>query len=74
MEVYNLDKRQLSDTECIQLLLGHNPIKFWIYCHCKLLWRIIFWNWFNIWTGESGFWLFLKHGFREWGKPYILKS
>ena len=57
---------KMTDEECIRALM--TPLG-WIHNHCLLVWRIIRWNWFNIWTGEEGFILFAKHKFREWGKP-----
>ena len=64
-------KPELTDEECIKLLMPHTlqgRVDFWIYYHILLLWRLYRWNWFNVWTGESGFRLFAKHRFKEWKK------
>jgi hypothetical protein len=60
---------KMTDEECIDALIPHTfwgRIDFWLDCHCPLLWRILHWNWFNIYTGESGVVKFAKHGFKEW--------
>jgi len=56
---------EMSDEECIKALMPPR-IEFWVYNHFPLLWRVLRWNWFNIWTGERGFWLFARHCFKEW--------
>jgi len=61
LRVFNIANEQLK-----KMLKPPNKIEFWIYRHSVVLWRILRWRWFNIWTGEDGFWLFAKHGFREW--------
>jgi len=60
---------KLTDEECLKLLLPHTllgKIDYWIHNHALLLWRLYRWNWFNTWTGEWGFRLFVKHKFKEW--------
>ncbi|KKL19405.1 hypothetical protein LCGC14_2465830, partial [marine sediment metagenome] len=56
---------KLSDDECIKLLCP-SGLNFWLYRKLPFVWRLVRWNWFNIWTEDEGFVLFLKHGFREW--------
>ena len=60
---------KMPDEECIKALLPSTVsehIDFWLHNELMLIWRIIHWNWFNLWTGEKGFWLFAKHSFKEW--------
>jgi len=64
LRIYNA-----TDEELLEWLKPHSPLEFWIYRKCKLLWRFLYWNWFNIWTGENGFKLFAIHKFRDWGVP-----
>ena len=45
-----------------------HPFDRWLYFRSSLLWRIVRWKWFNIWTGEGGFIKFARHGFKEWGR------
>jgi hypothetical protein len=52
--------------DCLMPHGVHQHIDFWFHNHCQFLWRLVRWNWFNLWTGEKGFWLFAKHGFKEW--------
>lgn len=58
---------EMADEECIKLLMPPR-LSFWLHNHLLFIWRIRYWNWFNIWTGEKGFLLFARHWFREWGK------
>jgi len=47
---------KMTDKECIEALVpskGLRLINFWIYRHCELLWRIVHWNWFDIWEGTE---------------------
>ena len=63
---------KLTDEDCMRLLTGGNPLlrmDFWLHRNCRWAWHIINWNWFNVWTGENSFWLWFRHGFREWGVP-----
>ena len=65
---------KMSREELIDLLMPHGlhqHINFWLHNNCLLIWRIKNWNWFNIWTGESGFRKFMRHGFKEWEEPNI---
>lgn len=57
----------VSEEELLEVFKPASKTELWLYIHLHLLWRIIHWNWFNIYTGEEGFWLFFKHRFREWG-------
>ena len=58
---------QEENERILELFANAGGHSLWLHNHCRLLWRIVNWNWFNIFTGEEGFWLFAKHGFREWG-------
>jgi len=64
LRIYNA-----TDEELERFFKPLSPLELWLGRNCKLLWRIIFWCWFNGQTGEKGFLLFVKHRFREWGKP-----
>ena len=55
----------LSKEDYINLLCP-KTFEFWLHKHCHIAWRFLWWNWFNLWTGEKSFWLFVKHGFRDW--------
>ena len=56
---------QMTEEECIETLMPPK-ISFWFYNHLLFVWRVYNWNWFNVWTGEEGFWLFAKHLFKGW--------
>lgn len=58
----------MSNKELLELFTPLNKTDYWLHNHLCLLWRAIHWNWFNVFTGEEGFLLFLKHWFREWHK------
>jgi len=41
---------KMTDEECIEALVpskGWQSIDFRIFCHCKVLWQLIHWNWFD---------------------------
>jgi len=57
----------MSKEELLEALKPLSKAEWWLNTHLHLLWRIIYWNWFNVYTGEEGFWLSFKHGFRDWG-------
>lgn len=57
----------MSSEELLEFLKPLNKFEWWMCTHLPLLWRTVKWNWFNVFTGEESFWLFLRHGFREWG-------
>lgn len=47
---------KMTDEECINALLPQtflDEIDFWLHNHCLLIWRIIKWNWFDIWEGSE---------------------
>jgi len=56
----------LSNKEVSDLFKPSGEADYWVATHLELFWRIYHWNWFNVYTGEESFWLFVKHGFREW--------
>lgn len=63
---------KMTRDELVECLMPHGMqerFSFWLHDYCLFLWRVIFWKWVNIWTGEKGFRVFAKHGFKEWGKP-----
>jgi len=67
---------KMTMEELIDCLAPHGlweKLSFWLHNHCNPLWHLYRWNWFNIWTDEKGFWLFARHGFREWGRKEILE-
>tara|TARA_Y100000310_G_scaffold58000_1_gene53153 strand:- start:3103 stop:3474 length:372 start_codon:yes stop_codon:yes gene_type:complete len=61
--------RNMSEDELKEALA---PTKGWagfnlsLFIYAPFIWRIIHWCWFNGYTGERGFWLFARHGFKEW--------
>ena len=47
---------KMTRDELMELLLLHTPLKwisFWLHNHCLIVWRIIYWNWFDIWEGSE---------------------
>jgi len=60
----------VSDEELREFFKPLSKSECWLYKHLCLLWRLVHWNWFNIFTGEEGFWLFFRHGFREWKEEH----
>lgn len=47
---------KMTEEELIQALMPHTfleRMEFWIFCHHKLLWHIICWNWFDILEGTE---------------------
>ena len=42
---------KMTDEECLEVLMpskGWKRIDFWIFRHCNFFWRVIHWNWFEI--------------------------
>lgn len=45
---------KMTDEECVKALMPHGfwqRANFWIFNHCRLLWCIIRWNWFDAFGG-----------------------
>ena len=62
---------KMTEEELVKALLPHTPferVSFWLHSHCPFVWRVVRWNWFNIWTEEKGFMKFARHWFKEWGR------
>ena len=51
---------KLTDEELLRLLAPPHNLELWMYGHCKLLWRIVSWNWYNCMTDTTSF--------RNWNK------
>jgi hypothetical protein len=58
--------KEPTDKELREVFKPLGRTELWLHNHLQLLWRIVYWNWFNVDTGEKGFYLFLRHGLREW--------
>lgn len=37
--------------ECLMPSGSYQRFDFWVHNHCILVWRVINWNWFDIWEG-----------------------
>lgn len=44
---------KMTDEELVQLLAPPGNVDFWIHWHFEFLWRVIHWNWFDIWEGSE---------------------
>lgn len=45
---------KVTDEELIETLApskGWQGLNFWFFCHAKLLWRVIHWNWLEVMKG-----------------------
>lgn len=58
--------KKMTDAEIAKAVMPASRADFWLHNNLKIIWRLAHWNWFNFRTGEKGFFLFAKHGFREW--------
>ena len=59
-------QEKLNNDEQLRKLLVPDSWDFWLCINHKMLWRVLHWNWFNIYTGENSFWAYAKHWFREY--------
>lgn len=47
---------KMTREELIDQLMPHGLWQissFWLHRHCKLLWCVVRWNWFDIWEGSE---------------------
>jgi len=43
---------KMTNEDCVDALMPHvfwQTLSFWMFTYCEFLWRIIHWNWFDIW-------------------------